>query len=347
MRRASLVLALMGCGTGVVIGLPQKKTKPGMHVPYIVGDPVPNPPIRAALARTPWLPVHTSPPALTGHYVRRADNSALYDQLRREVWGLKHPRVELDEIDPNELEQLRIRPPTTHVWLIGPEGPCRATLGQPRVAAHPTVGGVIEVRYDLEGCVPAAWAPVGSLVEQMPADVRWEPAEMVTEVDLPPAQQWDHPFANAVPWPDESERAADRMNVVARAVRGLDPVPGQTLITAVWTHPDDACLDAETTVVGHVLSGQGGVEVQDPLPGLDTVPELLGAVVQENHPEALVYSDRVDLFVAVPPASPEDRPDLPPEVDRGPQTWTQFTVDLGPSTDAELDEATYRILPPC
>jgi hypothetical protein len=88
-------------------------------------------------------------------------------------------------------------------------------------------------------------------------------------------------------------------------------------------------------------------EKQAPLPVVETVAVLAGAIAQGKSPEALVYEDRVDLFVAVPPASGEDRPDLPPEIDRGPETWTTIALQSGPRTQAELDAADYRVLPPC
>jgi hypothetical protein len=321
--------------------------KPGLTVPYIVGDPVPDLPVRAAFARTPWLAVNVAPLSVPGAFIDAAENNVVHDKVRREVWGLKRPGVEFEAIDPAELEALRIHPPASQVWLVGPEGPCRATVGSPSVAGHPTVGGVIEVRYPLEGCPEAAWAPVGSLVESMPADVRWIAVETVAELDLGVGEQWEHPFAPAAAWPDESERTADRVAIVARAVRGLDPLPGQTLVTAVWRHEDDECLDVEHTAVGHLLLRSAGAEPQTPLPEVEAVVELLGAVAQGESPEALVFTDGIDLHVAIPPASPGDRPDLPAEIDRGPTTWTAFTIDSGPRTEAEIADALYRVLPRC
>jgi hypothetical protein len=348
--RASLlgVLALLACdpSTGGLLGIASKHTKPPLSVPYIVGDPVPNPPVRAAFARTPWLIVDVSALSVTGHFIDAAQNNVVHDVVRREAWGLKQPGLEAEEIDPSELEALRLMPPASHVWLIGPEGPCRATVGAPRVAGHATVRGVIEVRYPLEGCPQAAWAPVGSLVESMPSDVKWIAAETVAEDELPGNSDWDHPFAAAAVWP-EGERVADETIVIARAVRGLDPLPGQAIATSIWRHADDACQDVERTAVGHLLLRTNGAEKQAPLPEVETVAVLAGAIAQGKSPEALVYEDRVDLFVAVPPASGEDRPDLPPEIDRGPETWTTIALQSGPRTQAELDAADYRVLPPC
>jgi hypothetical protein len=147
-------------------------------------------------------------------------------------------------------------------------------------------------------------------------------------------------------WP-EGERVADETIAIARAVRGLDPLPGQTIATSIWRNANDACQDVERTAVGHLLLRANGAESQAPLPEVETIAVLAGAIAQGKSPEALVYEDRVDLFVAVPPASGEERPDLPPEIDRGPSTWTTFALSSGPRTQAELDEAEYRVLPPC
>ncbi len=349
MKRVLLcMLALLpSCEPGTLLGTASRQTKSPMNVPYIVGDPVPNPPVRAAFARTPWVAISTAPLSVTGHFVDAAVNHVVHDAIRREVWGLKRPKLGFEEIDPAELEALRLMPPATHVWLFGPEGPCRATVGAPSVAGHPTVGGVIVVRYALDGCPDAAWAPVGSLADSIPADVRWVAAETVAEETLVADGDWEHPFAPATSWPPAPERIPDETYVVARAVRGLDPLPGQTIATSIWRHADDECLDVESTAVGHLLLRTTGAEAQTPLPEVETVAELLGAVVQGQSAEALVYGDRIDLFVAVPPASPEDRPDLPPEIDRGPETWTSFAIDTGPRTDLELADADYRLLQPC
>jgi hypothetical protein len=345
---AALVL-LAGCEPGTVglIGTAARKSKSPLDVPYIVGDPVPNPPVRAAFARAPWLAISTSPLSVTGHFVDAAQNNVIHDVIRREVWGLKRPKLAFEPIDPAELEALQLMPPATHVWLFGSEGPCKATVGAPSVAGHPTVSTVIVVQYALEGCPEAAWAPVGSLADSLPPDVRWVAAEQVAEDRLVADSEWDHPFAPATTWPAAPERVADETLVVARAVRGLDPLPGQTIATSIWRNAGDECLDQESTAVGHLLLRTSGAEAQTPLPEVETVVELLGAVAQGESAEAIVFGDRIDLFVAVPPASPEDRPDLPPEVDRGPATWTASTIESGPRTEVELADAEYRVTPRC
>lgn len=342
---------------------------PAFSVPYPVGDPVPNPPVRALLARSPWVvvdpgddaaglhrPVPKSMPHVLGSVLDVPSDPATTLQLHRMAWGSKRAGWDPVPLDPVELQPLGIVAPAEHVWLFGPEGPCRARVGQPRLSVYAGAGDVYEISWELQGCTGVGWAPVGLLAEQVPADVRWVAAETLAELELQPQERWEHPLEDLVDHP-KWDVPPDGRIVWARSILELTPSPTQVL-SSVWAAgPEQApCQQAEETVVTHGLWDEVAFEPVDPLPDPERVVVLLGAIAQGDRPEAIVFADGLEGWVAVPPAPTQqelqeadreqEADDAARGIDPGPRQWTSIPLETGTYADWQHVAATYSVRAP-
>lgn len=362
--------ALLGCGNGGnLLGKPQQARNASLSVPYVVGDVVPDLPVKATFARTGWVLIDDGSStfrtglekpgmSVVGRFVDDS-NPVRYNQLHRLAFdGHAIPFGVAKAVDADDLEDLDITPPAEWVWLFGPEGPCRATVGAPVVGRAYRDVRVLEVSYVLEGCQLAGrrWAPVASVADSMPADVTWTEATVTEPAQFLESERWNHPLADYTARPvAEDQTLPTRYVGQARIVGGLQPLPAQAVVTGVWEDPSDACEDRELhDVVLGWWDRRGIAPLGLPFSEEAGTPLLVGALVQAGDPQALLFARELDALLAVVPASPpeaEDDESIEPSteagLDPGPQKWTVHDLATGAWTDAEQRAADYTTLGDC
>jgi hypothetical protein len=355
---ASCLVAAVGCDkqhAGVL---------PIAGVPFLDTDPLPQPPPRAALASAQWVSVST------GHAIRPepvakrhpAMVAALVEthggthdvrtvvRLRRLAFGRLPPPAEAVEVDVDALAEIGFVRPGWNVWLFGVEGQCRANVTVPMVGVAEGPGEVLEVSWRLEGCLDLPWAPVGVLAEQLPRDLQLIWAQPVVEMELDPAVGWSHPLSGAIDRPTlPSGEPPDREVIYALQVIGPNPSPIAVLVSHLRydpDDPDDPCPIEEAVAATHGFWDDRRLARFEPALDAIDVPVLLGAIVQGEAVEALVYADGPDALVAVPPTPPPPEPENAPqqmaEFEWGPPTWTRTHIAAGLWAPDQLDAMRWR-----
>ncbi len=366
---ATAALLASGCGNrGGLLGKPQQTRNASLSVPYIVGDVVPDLPVKATFARTGWVLVDDGTstfrtglekPGLSvvGRFVDDS-NPVRYNQLHRLAFdGRAIPFGIAKAVDPGDLEDLDITPPASWVWLFGPEGPCRATVGAPFVGRAYRDVRVLEVSYALQGCqlTRQRWAPVASVADSMPADVTWTEATITEPAQFGEDEKWNHPLADHTTRPTAEDQTLPARYVgQARVVGGLQPLPAQAIVTGVWEDPQDACKDREMhDVVLGWWDRYGVAPLELALSDDAGTPLLVGALVQAGDPQALLFARELDALLAVVPVSAPKasddaiEPSTEAGLDPGPETWTVHQLATGSWTDAEQRAADYTTLGDC
>src|SRR5690606_529187 len=145
---------------------------------------------------------------------------------------------------------------------------------------------------------------------------------------------WDHPLAPAIEEPSLADgEPADAYAVQVLEVLGPRPAPVEVLYAHLRYDPevpDDPCPVEEAVATTHGFwNGQGLRRFEAVSEPVD-VPVLLGAIVQGEAVEALVYADGPNAAIAVPPTppppDPENAPQQTAEFEWGPPTWTRLAV---------------------
>lgn len=340
-----------------------------LGVPYIDTDPLPEPPPRAALAAADWLPLSTggdrSPdPVTKPHLAVVGDRVETYGgdlapkiivALRRLAFGRLPPPPDAVDVDAAALAALGFDPPAPHVWIFGPEGPCRARVTTPMVGRYDgPAGEVLEVSWRLEGCLGRAWAPIGALVEMLPPDLKWVVATPVLAAEVDPRGGWTHPLAAFSAEPEDSGEPPAAHAVTVLEVLGARPAPVEVLYAHLRPDPEAPGDPCRTDASVRATHGWWDGQVLKPFePVLDPfdVPVLLGAILQDDATEALLYANGPDTLVAVPPTPPAPEPENAPEEmaerEWGPPTWTHIVLPTDRVAGPELATNGSIVEPRC
>ena len=308
----ALSLAVTACGLR-----PQAQRvppKPALAVPYPIGDPIPNPPARNALARNAFVYVAVagpenpvvqnvprSRPSATFHLVEATDPRAL--GLRR-LFGKKGPKPgDVLDVRHDDLRSIELGTAAPHVWLIGPDGPCRASIGQPSVGYYDEGVPTYDVGFALEGCDDGAWAQLGSLAPELPAGLRFVAAQTVVSEDLPVGQPWAGPLSDVARRAEiDNPRTDVGESVFVREASELIARPAS--ITHVAYEAEGEPCDASFAFEASYGLWRGGVwESIDPAPDLEAeVPlELLGVFLEDRRIEGMLYHYGEDVVASMAP----------------------------------------------
>jgi len=220
---------------------------------------------------------------------------------------------------PVSREQLRqlddIGEPPDHIWLVGPDGPCEATVATQAQADHYADGfDTLEIAFSLSGCTGTDWAPVAILDVAPPADVRWETTTRTFAMDDDPDDDATLALVEIVRNEVAEIRAVrdPRTPILyghVHEIAGTSPRVAETFSGVEWEEPEpedeDAELpcdtDADWTLVGGVVVGDKLVPFM-PLssgPGLDE-PELMGAFVRGPRAHAVIFREGFEFVVFSP-----------------------------------------------
>jgi hypothetical protein len=351
----------LGCDRGPQSVVPGS---PITNVPYIAVNQVADPPVRATLARSPWIvlrlgrsgeldlpePVDAPAVSVLGRSIAHIDiTERRWDALMSLAFGTKRPKwLTATPVDPAALRELKILPPAQWVWLTGPEGSCQAKVGRPWFALYGGErGDVLEVSYELLGCEGGPWAPVGSLADQLPKDLTFVFAEPGEITDLPADTPWDDPLAEfAVP---PNPIGGSRKIIRTLTVPTEAPSPTEVLQAELVVDDKGACINTSTRATFGWWDEEV-FSVDEPVVDHETTPLLAGAFVRDGEAHALLFREGVWAWVAIPPSEPIDVTDVPvdepPPADPGPPEWTR--IELATALWHPDDAAALTYVPtPC
>ena len=277
-------------------------------------------------------------PLLVAQHVEPVGSSIrAWQQLRRLGFGREEPvRGRAVAVDAAEVEELGFRPPATVVWLVGPRGMCRAEVGGPVVAAYDGIEDTVMLGYQLAGCTGRQWAQVGIVSDAVPVDFRWVPAA-ASEVVLDHGAAWDDPLATLLeptPWSYEGDPRYDVVRL--REIPGAAPRVLQVHQASLSALPDEQpwCeIEAGWSRTDGWYNGRWIDAVPFTTDAID--PFMLGAFVNGTQVDAVIYDDRLDGLVVIPPSPLDDMDD--------PAAWRQVFVPTGGHDAATL--AAWGVVP--
>jgi hypothetical protein len=300
--------------------------------------------VQIALGATPDDRDHALPerfgwdgegPLLVAHHVEPVGTAlGPWQQLRRLGFGRVEPErgraVPVE--DAAAVEALGFHPPATVVWLVGPRGMCRAEVGGPVVAAYDGAEDTVMLGYQLVGCTGRQWAQIGIVSDAVPVDFHWVPAVAAPEVVLAHGRAWDDPLATLVEPPKWSRADDPRYDLLRlREIPGASPRVLQVNEAWLATLPEDHDGPwCEIDVAWSRTDGWFNGRWIDPVPfTTDAVgPFMLGAFVNGAQVDAVIYDDRLDGLVVIPPGPLDDMDD--------PAAWQQVFVPTGSHDPATL-----------
>jgi hypothetical protein len=273
-------------------------------------------------------------PLLVAHHIVPVGPAARsWQQLRSLAFGRKAPEPERAVVVPGEeVEALGLRPPAELVWLVGPRGTCRAEVGAPVVATYTGDDDTVMVGYELGGCPGRQWAQIGIVADALPVDFRWVPAVATADVSLPHGRAWDDPLAALVEVPAWSHAdAPQRDRVWRREIPGVSPRVLQ--VHHAWLGADPEAHDGPWCAVDVAWARTDGWVQPTWIDAVPFTPDavgpfMLGAFVNDTQVDAILYDDRLDGLVVIPPGPLDDVDD--------PAAWRQVFVPTGRYDDATL-----------
>lgn len=276
-------------------------------------------------------------PLLVAHHIAPVGPaSTTWSELRRLGFGRKPPALgRAVPVDGAEVEALGLRPPAALVWLVGPRGTCRAEVGQPVVAmVEGTDGtdGTAIVAYSLGGCTGRAWAQIGIVADALPVDFRWVPAVASPDVTLAHGRAWDDPLAPLIAIPTWSHAEEPRLDLMRlREIPGASPRVLQ--VHLAWLAADPEAHEGPWCELDVAWARTDGWVHDTWIDAVPFSPEavgpfMLGAFVNDTQVDAVIYDDRLDGLVVVPPGPLDDMDD--------PAAWRQVFVLTGSHEAASL-----------
>jgi hypothetical protein len=273
-------------------------------------------------------------PILVAHHVEPLGAGARsWQPLRRLGFGREEPvRGRAVPVDAAEVEALGFQPPATVVWLVGPRGLCRTEVGGPVVAVYDGAEDTVMVGYQLVGCSGRQWAQVGIVSDSIPVDFRWVPASAAPDVVLAHGRAWDDPLAALVAAPAWSHQDDPRFDLVRlREIPGASPRVLQAHHAWLSALPEDHDGPwCEIDVAWARTDGWYNGRWVDAVPFTNEAvgPFMLGAFVNGTQVDAVLYEDRLDGLVVIPPGPLDDVDD--------PAAWRQVFVPTGSHDPATL-----------
>ncbi len=354
---AGLVVALatvagLACDPpgAAVTRVPGDPTQGVLNVPYPIAEPERVEGVgRRALAQARYVFVSlggpvtdrdhglaertTSPwPVLVAHHVE--PEARAWRPLLRLAFGRVEPqRDEVVEVQAADVEALGLTPPAEAVWLVGPRGTCRARVGSPVIADYPDSYDTLMVGYRLDGCPGRSWSQIGIVAEAIPVDFRWVPAVGDAEAIASYGAAWSEPLAAMLEppaWPYDDDPTTEVIDV--REIPGAEPRMVQARYAWLSALPDEHDPQwCEVAATWTRTDGLYNARWIDPVPfGADaTDPFLLGAFVNGSQVDAIIYDDRRDGLVVVPPGPLNDIDDA--------EAWTHVFVPTGAWDAAALE----------
>lgn len=275
-------------------------------------------------------------PVLLAHHIEPAGPATrTWQQLRRLAFGRATPEPNRGvEIPAEEVQALGLQPPATSVWLVGPRGTCRASVGAPVVGTYPGAVDTVVVGYRLDACPDQPWAQIGIIADTIPVDFRWVPAQSRVDLTLVRPARWDDPLADLVEPPGWAHASEPRFDQV-RLREIPDANPRVIQVHRAWLAESPERTDAPWCTIDVAWSRTDGWTNErwiDPIPWhADTVgPYLLGAFVNGAQVDAVIYDDRLDGLVVIPPGPLDDMDD--------PEAWHQVFVSTGRYDERTLSE---------
>lgn len=272
-------------------------------------------------------PLSAEGPVLIAHHVEpEGPATRTWQQLRRLAFGRVTPEPgRAVEVAAAEVEALGLQPPATTVWLVGPRGTCRTTVGAPVVGTYRGAADIVVVGYRLEGCPARSWAPIGIVADTIPVDFRWVPAEPRVDRTQPRPAAWDDPLATLVEPPDWTHASDPRFDQV-RLREIPDASPRVIQVHRAWLSDSPDQTDqpwCDIDVAWSRTDGWYNERWIDPIPWpADAVgPFMLGAFVNGTQVDAVIYDDRLDGLVVIPPGPLDDMDD--------PEAWHHVFVPTG------------------
>jgi hypothetical protein len=273
-------------------------------------------------------------PLLVAHHVEPLGTSlGPWQRLRRLGFGREEPvRGQAVAVDAAEVEELGFHPPAAVVWPVGPRGMCRTEVGGPVVAVYDGAEDTVMVGYQLVGCSGRQWAQIGIVSDSLPVDFRWVPATASPDVVLAHGGAWDDPLAALVDVPSWSHPGDPSFDLVRlREIPGASPRVLQAHHAWLSALPEDhAGPWCEIDVAWARTDGWYNGRWIDRVPFTpDAVgPFMLGAFVNGTQVDAVLYEDRLDGLVVIPPGPLDDVDD--------PAAWRQVFVPTGSHDPATL-----------
>lgn len=326
----AIAVASTGCrqGPGGSAGEPRRTAPPSdqgvLGVPYLVGDAVEDPPVRAVLSRSPWVFISLAPvrdgtsapirdvPAVLGATLDPVSSGLDFLKVRRLAFGKPRPPLGASaRVEADELRSLGWTPPADHVWLFGPEGSCRGRTGRDVVIEAPDDQTLL-LHWTVDGCMGSNWAPVGSLSEALPVELRYEVVAPSREETQTIEARKSTEEGTSPAW--TRELGGHRLSVIQefQSDTSLDDCASTPPALSWWDGNRLEPIEFERDLDGGVL---------------------VGAIVQPSTDEvsALVFSDLDRLRVAVPPTAPREEVDesdpiseIEPETDAPPRWPVQW-----------------------
>jgi hypothetical protein len=223
------------------------------------------------------------------------------------------------QLDRAGLAELGLEAPSELLWLIGPDGPCRADFGDPVLSLYTWGLDAVELswrlslRGDRPGCVlenPQQWSQIAVFADSLPADLRYVEIEQGEHWQVEPSS-WASPYAGVVGraiarYIDGQRDYGVRIDEVW--VREV-VVPGTALVelTVALVERDqpapgdepEPCMDAQDNLV--ILGERRGAAFQE-LASADLHPwsELRGAFVRGSEVLWTVHEQRGQAWVLAP-----------------------------------------------
>lgn len=268
-------------------------------------------------------------PLLIAHHVL-ADQRA-WVELRRLAFGrVDAPAGQAVEVDEAELVELSLVRPADALWLVGPRGTCRARVTTPVVSAIEGLDALV-VAYRLEDCPGHAWAQIGIIADAIPVDFRWVPARSAEELVVPYGEL-DESIAPVLPAPAWSSPEPPRFELLQmREVPDAEPRVIQAHRSWLSAVPEEGSSTwCQVEAASTRLDGWFNGRWLDAIPWVPDAegPYMLGAFVNGTQVDAVIYDDRFDGLVVVPPGPLDDVDDA--------KAWTQTFVPTGPYRESEL-----------
>lgn len=288
-----------------------RTTGPALTVPFIVGDPMPDPPVGPRLARSRWAAVYTGDPNLAdpvrfdlltvavGWVPVDGTQRDTVERLRDMKPNARHPAGLGFVADRDELRSLGFEPPWPDVWLIGAEGPCHASIGEPMIAESQDHTSWT-IAYALLGCAGSQWAPAAITTDRLPPDVRILPAITQARFESDSETAWDHPLATIASSPDGPDTPIEReLAWVLEVPLEGDDRPIEVVWSRSTTPEPNECFADEQTETTHGWWDGETFQSEIPVPEAHDIPILLGGFVSDDGLLALYYRDGGDLWISV------------------------------------------------
>ena len=222
------------------------------------------------------LPEHLTSvgPLLLAHHLEPVGESVrTWQALRRLAFDRVAPTPgQAAPVPAAEVEALGLTPPAAAVWLVGPRGTCRATVGDPQVGSDLGAPDTLVVGYRLDGCEGRQWAQIGIVADAIPVDFRWIPAQDAADMTFARSEAWDDPLAPLVEPPAwEHESDARFESVRLREIPGVSPRVVQVHRAWLSERPEQTERPwCEIDVAWSRADGWTNERWIDPIPGTPT-----------------------------------------------------------------------------